>query len=109
MSNPTKFTWTDPTTNVDGSAIAAGEITSYTIGVRNTTATGSVAGTYTITVTAPPTVTSDLLSAITPALPAGSYAAAIQANTASTSSPWSTEATFTIAEVPNPPTGFGVA
>ena len=109
MSNPTKFTWTDPTTNVDGSAIAAGEITGYTIGVRSTTAAGSVAGTYPITVTAPPSVTSDLLSAITPALPAGSYAAAIQAVTANSVSAWSAEATFTIAEVPNPPTGFGVA
>lgn len=46
--NPTHVSWTDPTTNVDGTAIAAGEITGYQVGVRLTTATGSVAGTYPI-------------------------------------------------------------
>lgn len=109
MSNPTKFSWVDPTTNVDGTAIAAGEISGYTIGVRSTTASGSVAGTYPIELTAPATVTTDLLSAITPALPAGSYAAAIQANTANTVSAWSAETLFTIAETPSPPTGFTVS
>jgi hypothetical protein len=109
MPNPTKFSWVDPTQNVDGTPIASGEITGYTIGIRNTATTGSVAGTYPITLTAPPTVTTDLISAITPALPAGSYAAAIEANTASSNSVWSAEQDFTIAEVPNPPTGFSVS
>jgi|SRR5271166_139276 len=109
MANPTKFVWVDPTTNIDGTAIASGEITGYTIGVRNIATPGSVAGTYPIEITAPPTVTTDLLSAIVPALGAGTFAAAIQANTAATNSAWSAEVQFTIAETPSPPTGFTVS
>jgi hypothetical protein len=110
MSNPTKFSWVDPTVNVDGTAISAGEITSYLIGVRNTTAAGSVAGTYPITLAAPPGATSALIAAVTPALPAGLYAASVQAVTANSVSAWSTpEAVFAIAEVPAAPTGFSVA
>lgn len=109
MSNPTKFSWVDPTANTDGSALAPSEITGYTIGVRNTVTTGSTPGTYPITLAVPATVTSALLSAITPQLPVGSYAAAIQAVTAVSNSAWSTEAAFTVVEVPNPPTGFTVS
>lgn len=107
-------TWTDPTTNVDGSPITPGEITGYTVGVRDTTVPGSAVGTYPFTITAPATATSAMLSALTPALPTGRVlAAAVQANTAVNSSVWTQEVTFTIAPpappVPNAPTGFGVA
>lgn len=108
MPNPTQVNWTDPTANVDGSPIAAGEITGYTVGVRSTTAAGSAAGTYPYSVTAPATSTSELLAAITPILPPDSYAAAVQANTAGPSSAWSAEASFAIAApapTPNPPPG----
>jgi hypothetical protein len=120
MSDPTKFVWTDPTTNTDGSPVAAGEITGYEIGVRDTTAAGSAAGTYPFGAKAPSTATSELISLLTPALPKGVLlAAAVRANTAGVdgnnnpvNSAWSTEATFTLtppAPVPNPPTSFGVA
>jgi hypothetical protein len=113
MTNPTTASWVDPTTNVDGSPIAAGEITGYTIGVRDTTVAGSTAGTYPFTATAPATATSELLSLITPVLPTGDVlAAAVQANTATTNSAWSAEATFTLSPpppTPNAPTNFTVA
>jgi len=109
MSNPTKFSWTDPTTNLDGTAIAAGEITGYTVGVRNTATAGSAAGTYPITLAVAAGATTALISAITPALPAGSYASAVMAATAAGGSAWSAEATFTLVEVPNAPTGFTVS
>lgn len=106
MSNPTQFTWVDPTLNTDGSAVTPGEITGYTIGVRPSTGT---AGTYPVTLAAPAGATSALLSAISPPLTSGAYAAAIKADTAVTTSAWSTEADFTLVEVPNPPTGFTVS
>jgi hypothetical protein len=101
------FTWTDPTTNTDGSPITTGEITGYQIGVRPST--GS-AGTYPVTVAVSgPTTTSEALSAITPPLTPGSYAAAIR-SVGPTDSAWSNEATFTIAApVPSAPTGFAVS
>lgn len=113
MTNPTIASWTDPTTNVDGSPIAAGEITGYTVGVRDTTATGSVAGTYPFSATAPATSTTELLSLLTPALPTGVLlAGAVQASTAGPASAWSNEAQFTLSApvpVPSPPTSFDVA
>jgi hypothetical protein len=110
MSNPTKFSWTDPTTNVDGSAIAAGEITGYNLGIRQTSLTGSVAGTYPIQVpVSGATAASELISQISPALTPGGYAAAIQ-TVGPVNSAWSAEVTFTIAPpVPNSPTNFTVA
>lgn len=120
MSNPTKVTWVDPTTNVDGTPIAAGEITAYEIGVRDTTAAGSVAGTYPWSVKAPPSATTELLSLISPTLPTGVLlATAVRADTAGVdangnpvNSAWTAEQTFTLAapaSVPNPPTSFTVA
>lgn len=120
MSDPTKFVWTDPTTNTDGSPVAAGEITGYEVGVRDTTATGSTAGTYPYGAKAPATATTELISLLTPSLPKGVLlAAAVRANTAAVdinnnpiNSKWSTEATFTLTPpppVPNEPTGFQVA
>jgi hypothetical protein len=110
MSNPTKFSWTDPTTNVDGTPITAGEITGYTLGIRQTTLSGSAAGTYPIQVpVAGATAASELISQISPALTPGGYAAAIQ-TVGPVNSAWSAEATFTIAPpVPNSPTNFTVA
>lgn len=120
MSDPTKFVWIDPTTNKDGSPVADGEITGYEIGVRDTTAAGSTAGTYPFSAKAPDTATAELISLLNPALPKGVLlAAAVRANTAAKddsgkliNSDWSQEATFQLtppAPVPNEPTGFQVA
>jgi len=113
MPNPTQVTWNDPTANVDGSPIAAGEITGYTIGVRDTSAAGSAAGTYPYTAGAPATAVSELLSALTPVLPTGKpLAVAVKADTAAGSSAWSAETTFTLAPpappVPDAPSGLTV-
>lgn len=113
MQNPTQISWTDPTTNTDGSAIAAGEITGYAVGVRSNTAAGSVAGTYPFGATAPATAVSELLSLLTPVLPPDIYVAAVQAVTANGNSAWSAEsAPFTIAPpvvIPNAPSGVTVS
>ena len=104
---PTKITWVDPTTNADGSPITSGEITAYEIGVR--LASGTV-GVYTSTASVAPTETSELLSALTPALPlSGSFEAAVRAVTTSGASSWSVEVPFTISALPNPPNGVVVA
>lgn len=107
MANPTKFNWTDPTTNTDGTAIAAGEITGYSIGVRPSTGTP---GTYTVvTPVAGAAVTSEALASLSSVLVPGSYAAAIQ-TIGPVDSGWSAEITFTITPpVPNPPSAFGIA
>lgn len=115
MSNPTTIAWTDPTTNLDGTPVAPGEITAYLIGVRSTTASGSVAGTYPIQATAQGAAASqELISALGAALAPDTYAVAVQ-TVGPTNSAWSTEASFTIAPivppplpVPNPPTGLTV-
>jgi hypothetical protein len=108
--NPTSFSWTDPTTNTDGTPIAPGEITGYLIGIRSADAAGSVAGTYTITAAvSSPTATTELFSALGTVLAPGKYASAIQ-TIGPADSAWSAEVTFTIAApVPNPPSGFSVA
>jgi hypothetical protein len=99
----TQFTWVDPTLNVDGSAIAAGEITGYTVGVRSTTTTGSVVGVYPMLSPVGPTITSEAFSALTTILKPGAYAGAVQANGPANSA-WSAEVAFTIAvPVPNAP------
>jgi hypothetical protein len=110
VSNPTLFSWTDPTENVDGSPIAAGEITGYLLGIRQTTAPGSAVGTYPITAqVAGAAAASELLSALGTVLTAGSYAAAVRA-VGPVNSSWSTEAAFTIVPpTPSPPTNFTVA
>ena len=120
MSDVTQFSWQDPTTNVDGSPIATGEITGYEIGVRDTTAAGSAAGIYAFGAKAPATATTELISLLNPVLPKGvGLAAAVRANTAGVdgngnpiNSAWSAETTFQLAvpaPVPNPPTGFTAA
>lgn len=110
---PTIASWIDPTTNTDGTPVTDGEITSYTLGVRDTTVTGSAAGTYPFSVSAPSTATSEPLALITPVLPKGVLlAAAVRADTAGPSSVWTPEVTFTLpapAPIPNPPSGFTVA
>jgi hypothetical protein len=110
MTTPTQFTWTDPTTNADGSSLTAGEITGYTIGIRSTTAAGSVVGTYPVlTSIVNPTATSEALSSLSTVLVADTYAAAIRSDGPVTSV-WTNEVTFTIAAaVPNPPSNFTVA
>jgi len=107
MANPTKFTWVVPTTNTDGSAITAGELTGYDIGVRPASGT---AGTYPImTTVADPAATQEPIASLSAVLAPGDYAAAIRSD-AATNSVWSSEVTFSItAPVPNPPSAFTVA
>ena len=107
MANPTTITWDDPTTNVDGSPIAAGEITGYTVGVRPNNGT---IGTYPFTgQVADPAGTKELISALSTILSPGIYFVAVQSN-GPVNSAWSPEVTFTIAApVPNPPSGLKVA
>jgi hypothetical protein len=109
VSNPTKISWTDPTTNTNGTAIAAGEITGYLVGIRNTASPGSAPGTYPTQVTVSgASAASELISAITPVLAPGAYAVAIQA-IGPVNSAWSAESLFTISPTPNPPSGVAVA
>lgn len=112
MANPTTFSWTDPTTNVDGSPIASGEITGYDIGIRNVADVTASPGTYNIVLTAPGgTAASALMSQLATALVPGSYAAAIRTD-GPVDSVYSSEVTFAIEAPtppqPNPPTGFTV-
>jgi len=120
VTNPTQVSWQDPTTNVDGSPIATGEVTGYEVGVRDTTAAGSVAGTYPWDIRAPATATSELFSVLTPSLPTGKLlAVSVRANTAGVdasgnpvNSAWANEATFTLptpAPVPNAPASVAVS
>jgi hypothetical protein len=102
-----KFTWTDATKNLDGSAIVAGEVTGFLIGIRPSTGT---AGNYPIN--SPPiaaNAVSEAVALITPSLVPGDYAAAIQ-SVGPSNSPWSAEVTFTIAvPVPAAPSAFNVS
>jgi hypothetical protein len=108
MANPTKFTWTAPTTNSDGTPITAGEISGYQVGIRLASGT---AGTYPILAPVDPaSASSDLLSEVNPLLSPGSYAAAVQTLSPNGNSAWSAEVAFTITpSIPNPPSGFAVA
>jgi len=116
MTNPTQITWTDPTTNVDGTPIdpAGTEITGFAVGVRSATDPASVAGTYPFTASAPANATSALLSALSAVLPPDNYFAAVQTlSTSNGNSAWSAESNqFTIAapvSPPNPPSNVQVA
>lgn len=104
-----KFSWTDPTANTDGSALQTGEVTGYAIGIRSTTAAGSVAGSYTVTAqVAGAAAANEALSAIGTVLKPDTYAAAIQ-SVGPVNSAWSSEIQFTIAQpVPNSPSQFAV-
>jgi hypothetical protein len=102
MANPTKYTWTAPTINVDGSTITAGEITGYSIGQR---ATSGTPGTYTSTVAVSGASTLTAPISLVP----GSWTAAIQ-TIGPTDSAYTAEISFVIAPpVPQPPTGFSVS
>jgi len=110
MGNPTTFRWIAPTTNTDGSPIAAGEITGYQVGVRPASGTPGV-----YTILAPvdaATDTSDPIADITPALGYGDWVAAVR-SIGPTNSAWSNERAFTLVAppppVPNAPTNFTVA
>jgi hypothetical protein len=97
---PITFSWTDPSLNVDLSPITPGEVTGYTVGIRNTTTAGSAAGTYPVTVAAPGAAdVSALASGAAAALVPGVYAMAIQTN-GPINSAWSVELFF---EVPTAP------
>lgn len=109
------FTWNDPTTNTDGTALSAGEVTGYEIGVRadgttqpappadyaqNLTATGASATAVSVAV---------VQGALN--LKPGDYWAAIR-TVGPTDSAYSAEIPFAIPApppVPNPPSGFTAA
>lgn len=99
------FAWSDPTANTDGSALAAGEITGYQIGI------GTAAGNYTILCPAvASSAVSETLAATGELLTPGTYHVAVRAVTASAQSAWSNDGTFVVAvPVPNAPTGFTVS
>lgn len=108
----TQFTWTDPTTNKDGTPITAGEITGYNIGIRIGSLNPAVGtpGAYTINVPiAGATAASELLSAISPILAPNNYVAAIEA-IGPIDSAFSPEVAFTVvAPTPNAPTNLAVS
>lgn len=111
MANPTKFTWVDPTTNIDGTSLATGEVTGYQLGIRNTA--NSSVGQYTIfSVVTTANAVSDAFSALGTTLTPGNYAAAVQTlSTTNGNSAWSSEVTFTWVSTaaPSAPTGFTVS
>jgi hypothetical protein len=113
MSNPKTVSWTPPTTNTDGSPLAAGEVTGYQVGVRLTsTPQPAPTGAYPIMAPVDPAnAVSDLLSEVTPPLQPGTYVAAVQTlSTTFGPSVWSVEtAPFTILPSPMPPTNPIVA
>ena len=110
----TGWTWTLPTANTDGTPIASGEITGLVIGVRSTTLSGSVAGTYPITVpVSNPAATSETFAQAALSLAPDTYQSAINVLAGSTNSGYTAESPVTqfviAAPVPNPCTGFTVA
>lgn len=109
--NTGKISWVDPTTNADGSAFSAGEVTGYLIGIRSLTQAGSAVGTYPIQVTVPgASAVSEALSAVTPMLKPDDYAVAAQTVSATNgNSVWSAEFQFTgVVPAPNPPISLSV-
>ncbi len=109
--NPKTISWIAPTQNASpaGTPITAGEITGYMIGARDVNAAGSVAGTYPITATVnDPTALSAPITVLGTLAP-GTYAASVMTLGPSDSVWDPTEAQFTIAPIPNPPSGFSVA
>lgn len=109
MANPTGFTWVDPTLDTDGNPLAPGEVTGYSIGIRSTTAAGSVAGTYALTVPiSSPTAVSEAFTQLGTVLAPGAYAAAIK-TVGPVNSAYGPETTWTMAQpTPLPPSGFKV-
>lgn len=97
------FTWIPPTTNATG-------LTGYNIGIRSTTASGSVAGTYSILGNVAGAATAKaLLSSIVTAPKPDTYAAAIR-SVGPVNSKWSPEIQFTVpVPEPSPPTGLSIS
>lgn len=106
----TGFTWTEPTQNVDGTPITAGEITGYQLGVR-ADGTGS-AGTYAQTVSVTGSTASSLTASALKAalsLSPGDYWAAVR-DVGPVDSAWTNELPFSIPPpTPNPPSNFAAA
>lgn len=117
MANPSvnittgHVSWIDPVDGTDGLPLAGGDVpTSYGVGIRSLTASGSVAGTYPHTATVAANVTTCALTALTPPLTPDSYAVAVQAVSANGASQWSTEFDFQgVLPVPLAPTGVSVS
>jgi len=111
--NTAKFSWTDATTNADGSPIQSGEITGYVVGVRSaegTTQPDPLTGSYPLnSPTVAASAVSEAVAAMSPMLQPDTYFAAVR-SVGPMNSAWSAETEFTIAQPqPNPPTSFGVA
>jgi hypothetical protein len=115
--NPKEFDWTPPTTNIDGSSVTPGELTGVTIGIRSTTAAGSLPGTYPIQIAVVgPTLTKELLSAAYSAglavLKPDTYMPSIREESVNGPSAWLIESAATqfqiVPPVPNPPSSFTV-
>jgi hypothetical protein len=112
-----QVSWTDPTQNVDGAPITSGELSGYQIGIRDVSAAGSVAGTYSLKATvAGGGATSALMSALgflAFLFPGGTYAVAAESEVGGAAvGAWSPEFVFTYsppAPVPNAPTALKVA
>lgn len=116
--NPKEFDWTPPTANIDNSPVTAGELTGVTIGIRSTTAVGSVAGTYPMTIPVPgATLTKELLSAAYAAglamLKPDTYMPSIREESVNGPSLWLTENPATAFQIvpppPMPPSNFSIA
>lgn len=115
------FTWTPSTTGASNAALPAGETyTSATIGIRADGDTTHSAGNYANLVIVPGAATSEsvaaLTAALTSALPAGNYWAAIEQtdtlNGVTSTSAWTAEVPFSIPPTivqPAPPSAFGAA
>lgn len=108
----TGFSWTVPTTNVDGTPIVAGEITGFSLGVRLDGDVSHGPGNYAAFAAAGATATGvTLLAAFgTPGLANGNYWLATQTlSTTNGNSVWSPEVPFSIVPRPNPPGGVAAA
>jgi len=111
------ISWVDPTLNTDGSAITAGEVSGYLVGIRDTAANPSVAGTYPKTaVVTGGGATSALMSVLgflSGLVRGGTYAVAAESEVGGAAvGAWSPEFVFTYsppALVPNPPASLKVA
>jgi hypothetical protein len=111
------FTWVDPVANSDGSALYAGELTGYTLGIRpdGSAPVNVNTGTYPLLVLIPsPVATAESKAALLAALssvPPGNYWGSIRAESLNGPSAWAAEDPFALLSTaaPVPPTGFMVA
>lgn len=122
MANPQvslktgKVSWVDPTSNKDGSPLAAGEVSGYQVGFRSVSAAGSAVGAYPI-LGAPvaSTAVSEAITAVMSSLVIDTYATAVRTvsvqNGVTVNSDWSAEYVFDGVippVIPNPPSGVTV-